>query len=581
MKKHFASLSFYLKTIWKSEKRVFLIIAVSVLLGTFTSYVGIYFLKYLLDLLEDGSYPVAIVWTLFCLAVMNLSDNISGALNLALSNAYYRINTYLRAKILNISTSVRFEELENPETLQNFELANECLNQSVFSNYTQILVNTVSSVFVISGTIYITFEIKWWMALLALTVTAVNTVCNVLLSKNEIERFEEETTVSKQLEYSRFWLTDISRAKEVRAYSLQRYIVGKLREYNDKLFAALHSFTIKQKNPRLIIEIINSVQLFAVYAFCAYRMVSDGMSTGDFMLYSSAVFTFGNSLGNLTNSVISFWHMSSLMMKLTDVLDIEKNLDKKVPFNEELQTVEFRNVSFSYAGNDKNALEDISFIVNANEKISLIGENGAGKSTLVKLLLGLYVPTKGTIYINGEPMDTDKYDYTPMFSAVFQDYKIFSFTVEENIKMSEKTLTEAEKAKIRGLTSLMGMPELDTNSFITQIFSDDGIDFSGGETQKIAMIRALYKNSPLIILDEPTAALSPQSEYEIYHNFNSLTSGKTVFFISHRLSSCRICDRIILLHNGKLEAIGTHEELLESSELYNRMFSAQAELYAE
>ena len=183
MKKHFASLSFYLKTIWKSEKRVFLIIAVSVLLGTFTSYVGIYFLKYLLDLLEDGSYPVAIVWTLFCLAVMNLSDNISGALNLALSNAYYRINTYLRAKILNISTSVRFEELENPETLQNFELANECLNQSVFSNYTQILVNTVSSVFVISGTIYITFEIKWWMALLALTVTAVNTVCNVLLSK--------------------------------------------------------------------------------------------------------------------------------------------------------------------------------------------------------------------------------------------------------------------------------------------------------------------------------------------------------------------------------------------------------------
>ena len=294
MKKHFASLSFYLKTIWKSEKRVFLIIAVSVLLGTFTSYVGIYFLKYLLDLLEDGSYPVAIVWTLFCLTVMNLSDNISGALSLALSNAYYRINTYLRAKILNISTSVRFEELENPETLQNFELANECLNQSVFSNYTQILVNTVSSVFVISGTIYITFEIKWWMALLALTVTAVNTVCNVLLSKNEIERFEEETTVSKQLEYSRFWLTDISRAKEVRAYSLQRYIVGKLREYNDKLFAALHSFTIKQKNPRLIIEIINSVQLLAVYAFCAYRMVSDGMSAGDFMLYSSAVFTFGD-----------------------------------------------------------------------------------------------------------------------------------------------------------------------------------------------------------------------------------------------------------------------------------------------
>jgi ATP-binding cassette subfamily B protein/ATP-binding cassette subfamily C protein len=419
------------------------------------------------------------------------------------------------------------------------------------------------------------------MALLALTVTAVNTVCNVLLSKNEIERFDEETAVGKQLEYSRFWLTDISRAKEVRAYSLQRYIVGKLREYNDKLFGVLHSFTKKQKNPHLIIEIINSVQLFVVYAFCAYRMVADGMSAGDFMLYSSAVFAFGNSLGNVTNSVISFWHTSSFMTKLTDVLNIEKKLKEKVLYNKELRTIEFRNVSFAYAGSDKNALEDVSFIVRANEKISLIGENGAGKSTLVKLLLGLYVPKKGAFYINGEPMDTDKYDYTPMFSAVFQNYKIFSFTVEENIKMSENTLTEAEKAKIRALTSSMGMPELDTNSFITQIFSDDGIKFSGGETQKIALIRALYKNSPLIILDEPTSALSPQSDYEIYHNFNSLTNGKTVFFISHRLSSCRICDRIILLHNGKLEAIGTHEELFESNELYNRMFSAQAELYAE
>ena len=127
--------------------------------------------------------------------------------------------------------------------------------------------------------------------------------------------------------------------KEVRAYSLQRYIVGKLREYNDKLFTVLHSFTKKQKNPHLIIEIINSVQLFVVYAFCAYRMVADGMSAGDFMLYSSAVFAFGNSLGNVTNSVISFWHTSSLMTKLTDVLNIEKKLKEKVLYNKELRTI--------------------------------------------------------------------------------------------------------------------------------------------------------------------------------------------------------------------------------------------------
>ena len=138
--------------------------------------------------------------------------------DLALQNAYYRVNTRLRSRVMNVSASIRFEELENPETLKNFELANKCLNQNIFSKYTRIFINTISAVFVIGGTVYITFGIKWWMAIPALAATAVNTICNIILSKNEIERFNEETAVSKQLEYSRFWLTDISRAKEARAY---------------------------------------------------------------------------------------------------------------------------------------------------------------------------------------------------------------------------------------------------------------------------------------------------------------------------------------------------------------------------
>ncbi len=549
------------------------------MINTFASYINIYFLKYLLDFLEAGKFSHSILWTLGCLVVMNLTSNISSLLNIAASNAYYRINTYLRSQILNISTSVRFEEIESPDALNNFELAHKCVNQNILSSYTQVLISIVSSVFVITGTVYISFGIKWWMSLLALGITVVNTACNILISKNEIERFHEETAVSKQLEYSRFWLTDISRAKEVRTYTLQRYIVGKLREYNDKLFASLHKFTKRKKKPYLIIEIINAVQLFVVYAFCAYQMVLGGISAGDFMLYSSAVFTFGGALNSITGSVVSFWNTSNLMTTLISVLDIKKNLEKRILFDEELKTIEFRSVSFSYNSSDENVLEDISFTINSNEKFSLIGENGAGKSTLVKLLLGMYTPTKGAIYINGKIMDPEKYDYTPLFSAVFQDYKIFSFTVEDNIKMSGKELSEYEKEKIRTLLGSMGMQSINTDSFVTQTFSDDGINFSGGEAQKLAIVRALYKGAPIIVLDEPTSALSPQSEYEIYRSFNSLTKNKTVLFISHRLSSCRICDKILLLHNGKLEAIGSHDELFGSNALYTEMFSAQAELF--
>ena len=291
------------------------------------------------------------------------------------------------------------------------------------------------------------------------------------------------------------------------------------------------------------------------------------------------IFTFGGALNSFTGSVTNFWKTNNLMTKLIGVLNIKKHLEKRTLFEDELKTIEFRNVSFSYNGSDENVLDNISFTIRSNEKFSLIGENGAGKSTLVKLLLGMYTPTKGAIYINGKIMDSEKYDYTPLFSAVFQDYKIFSFTVEDNIKMSEKELSEDEKERIRALLDSMGMQSVDTTSFVTQTFSDDGINFSGGETQKLAIVRALYKNAPIIVLDEPTSALSPQSEYEIYRSFNSLAENKTVLFISHRLSSCRICDKILLLHHGKLEAIGSHDELFGSNALYTEMFSAQAELF--
>ena len=578
MKKQLTCFLFYIKTIFKREKLIFVNVGISVLINIFSSYINIFFLKYLLDFLEAGRYTQSILWTLGCLVVISLTSNISSLLNMAVSNAYYRINAYLRSQILNISTSVRFEEVENPDTLNKFELAQKCVNQNILSNYTQVLISIVSSVFVIAGTIYITFDIKWWMSLLALGITAVNTACIVLISKNEIERFHEETAVSKQLEYSRFWLTDVSRAKEVRTYTLQRYIVGKLREYNDKLFASLHKFTKKRKKTYLVIETANAVQLFAVYAFCAYQMISEGISAGDFMLYSSAVFTFGGALGGVTSSIVSLFKTSNLMTTLIDVLNLRRGLEKRRPFDEELKTIEFRNVYFSYNGSDKYVLEDISFTVNSNEKFSVIGEN-AGKSTLVKLLLGMYTPTKGAIYINGEVMDTERFDYTPLFSAVFQDYKIFSFTVEDNIRMSDKAPSGDEKEKIRTLLDAMGLQSVSTDSFVTQTFSDDGINYSGGELQKLAIIRALYKDAPIMVLDEPTSALSPQSEYEIYRSFNTLTRDKTVLFISHRLSSCRICDKILLLHGGRLEAIGSHDELFGSNALYTEMFSAQAGLF--
>ena len=243
-----------------------------------------------------------------------------------------------------------------------------------------------------------------------------------------------------------------------------------------------------------------------------------------------------------------------------------------------MSILELKDVCYSYSA-EKPVLRGMNCTFECGTLYALVGKSGAGKSTLVKLLLGMYTPTKGAIYINGEVMDTERFDYTPLFSAVFQDYKIFSFTVEDNIRMSDKAPSGDEKEKIRTLLDAMGLQSVSTDSFVTQTFSDDGINYSGGELQKLAIIRALYKDAPIMVLDEPTSALSPQSEYEIYRSFNTLTRDKTVLFISHRLSSCRICDKILLLHGGRLEAIGSHDELFGSNALYTEMFSAQAGLF--
>lgn len=194
---------------------------------------------------------------------------------------------------------------------------------------------------------------------------------------------------------------------------------------------------------------------------------------------------------------------------------------------------------------------------------------------MVKLLSGLYAPTGGEILINGIPMDTQRKNYLSLFSMVFQDYTIFNFSIEENINMGKNI----SKEKMQELLDEMDLSNVTPETYISQLFSNEGIELSGGENQKIAIIRALFKDAPILILDEPTSALSPQSEYNIYKKFGELTSKKTVIFISHRLSSCRICDKILLLREGQLEAMGSHDQLMETCSKYKEMFDAQAELY--
>lgn len=246
----------------------------------------------------------------------------------------------------------------------------------------------------------------------------------------------------------------------------------------------------------------------------------------------------------------------------------------------------FENVSFTYPYQNEPSLKNINLKIRDKERLSIVGENGSGKTTLVKLLLRLYEPTDGRILLNGiDVKEIDYKEYLKLFSTVFQDFKIFAFKILDNVtslenKAADLTGVHNSLEKV-GLSSKINALDKGVETYLFKIYEEDGIELSGGEAQKLAIARALYKDAPVVILDEPTAALDPKAEYDIYTKFLSLVDSKTAVFISHRLSSTKFCDRIVVLREGKIVETGSHSELLSQNGYYAELFHMQANFYLE
>jgi len=246
--------------------------------------------------------------------------------------------------------------------------------------------------------------------------------------------------------------------------------------------------------------------------------------------------------------------------------------------------IEFKKVSFKYPNSERYIFKDLSLKIKNGQRLAIVGVNGAGKTTLIKLLTRLYEPTSGEILLNG--INVSKFDiveYYKLFSVVFQEIKIFAFSISENIALiakekinREKVINSIEKA---GIAEKINSLEKGVDTSLLKILDSTGIELSGGENQRLALARALYKDGPVVILDEPTAALDPIAEYNIYNRFNDMIENKTAIFISHRLASTRFCDIIAFFEDGEIQEYGTHEELLSRNGKYAEMFNVQASYY--
>ena len=372
--------------------------------------------------------------------------------------------------------------------------------------------------------------------------------------------------------------------KEIRLNRIAEWLLEREKEYLQETIDQMR----KQNNyfirSGIIAAACSFAQQAASYAFVCVRVLRGSIGIGDFTMYTAAITAFALALRKVIGNVIEIQNYDRYFQDVERYLHLPKTIHegRNLPLPEGPYRIEFRDVGFRYPGQDTWVLRHLNLVLEPGKKLSIVGENGAGKTTFVKLLMRLYDVSEGVILLNG--MDIRELDpdaYMAIFGTVFQDFKLFSFSVKDNITLGKPCSDDqAEQLlKTAGLSQRISTLEKGIHTFVNREFDEHGFAPSGGEAQKLALARALFRNSPIIILDEPIAALDPRAEFELYQHFSAIVDGKSAVFISHRLSSAQFCDNIAVFSKGELKEYGSYSELIEKAGLYADLYSLQAQFY--
>ncbi len=427
-----------------------------------------------------------------------------------------------------------------------------------------------------------------------IAVILVTGIAGYIVNKYATEYKHRNREVSKrENDRLRFLYNEVQKpsiAKDIRVFGLRPWI----EELYEKTFDAYILFEKKAQRSYLIGGIMNILMAFlrngVAYAYLIYMVLNDSLSVSEFLLYFSTVGGFSGWVTGILDSLLALHRHAVDMAPYREALDYPEIFKfeegKPLTFDPKGKyEIRLEDVSFHYPNSDKMILEHIDLTIHKGEKLAVVGLNGAGKTTLIRIMAGLLDPTEGRVLLDGHDIrDYNRRDYYKMFSAVFQTFWVFAGSIAMNVAESQ---TDIDYDRVRdciekaGLTKkINSLPDgLDTK-LCREVF-DDAIMLSGGETQRLMLARALYKEAPFVLLDEPTAALDPIAEADMYRKYNDMTRGRTSVYISHRLASTRFCDRVLLLDGAVIAEEGTHEELMQKGGKYAELFAVQSKYYKE
>jgi ATP-binding cassette subfamily B protein len=595
---YFSNSKYILKVLWKIKKgRVVGEFLYNALNYVYWVFYDILFLKYLIESLETGKRFEEIM--MFILSAM-LGFAIPNALSAWYTNVYKTksdadIFEAVNTKLFEKATHVELECYENADFYNRFTLAMKDCEQrlaQILENQCVILSSSIASVFAL----YYMFTIDHYVIFFIAGPLIGNFVFGKMINELKFRMNKECVPYNRKMEYVNrtLYLTDYAkefRMSEVFSVMKKLYeegfqgVLGKIREYRNR-----EVFLVFIRNIFTFVVIFQGVIFYSLYRV----MVTHSMTISGFTVLFSAMTTVAWMVILASNAIIKSYEDSLYIANLKEFIEYEPVMDEKqkgiLPKVCEAavkseKALEFRKVSFTYLGQEEPTLHDINMTISKNEKIAIVGHNGAGKTTFVKLLMRLYDVSEGEILYCGENIrELDLPEYRKLYGTAFQDYQVFSMTVAENVLMRSPESKEDYK-KVEDSLKRAGVYEkvcrlphgMDT--VLTKEFAEDGAVLSGGELQKIAVARAFAKEYKIAIFDEPSSALDPVAEYQLYENILQECADKTVVFISHRLSTAVLADRIYLFENGRIIEAGNHEMLMQRNGKYADMFRKQAENY--
>ena len=585
IKHNISNIIFITRFLFKTNKSVIFVRIPLLILKTMSSLVSMLFLREILNNIIGGGeikhIMIITVAMAFSIFIMNSLETVIVAFdNKQKEKTSLRINLRLAQAI----TDIPFEYVEDPRMKNFVELATSN-SQFVavmdrFSDFISSIINVVTYASLI-------FVVQPLIVCFITIIIIINIFINKLKRSKEENWRQHKTPVERKMTYFINILSDPRYGKELRVNNLKNYFLSKWKTIFDKEYTPILAQNgLRVMSLEFIIKFACNLQDVLVYLLFAYKVVFENLLIGDFSMYVTSSSNLTSAVKQLIDSISALLTMGAFAKEFRYCIKIAecKKQEKSIVHNLfKDNSIEFVNVSFKYPNSEKYVLRNISFKLNSGEKLSIVGANGAGKSTLVKLLCGFYKPNDGKIFIGGINIEyLSAEEHMRLLAVVFQDYQLFSFSVKENIVMDLKLDDAKLKESIvdSGLENKISSLKNGIYTFLYKDFDPDGIEFSGGEGQKLAIARAIYKNAGIIILDEPTAALDPIAEHEIYKSFDEISKNKTTVYISHRLASTRFTNNILVLSDGQIIEFGSHNELMKlDNGVYKTMFESQAKYY--